>query len=197
MKTSIKLRIKYRLIRLIQNIRIFVYQLLSTAAIEGRPILSQPVFMVGRGRIIFSDGVRIGVWPSPHYFSGAGYIEARNESAAVWFGDGVQANNNLVVIAEHKTIRIGKRCLIGPQVEIYDSDFHGVLLEERHLSLAENAADVTIGDDVFIGSNVKILKGAEIGAGAVIGSGAVVVGKVPANVLAAGVPARVIRELVP
>jgi maltose O-acetyltransferase len=56
-------------------------------------------------------------------------------------------------------------------------------------------APVEIGDNVFVGMGVKILKGSTIGDDSVIGAGAVVTGDIPAGVVAAGNPARVIREL--
>jgi maltose O-acetyltransferase len=54
---------------------------------------------------------------------------------------------------------------------------------------------VEIGDDVWIGGGAIICPGVTIGAGAVIGAGSVVTRAVPAGVLAAGNPCRVIREL--
>jgi acetyltransferase-like isoleucine patch superfamily enzyme len=52
---------------------------------------------------------------------------------------------------------------------------------------------VYIGKNVFVGLNVIILKGAEIGDNSIIAAGSVVKGKIPANSLAAGVPAKVHR----
>ena len=57
------------------------------------------------------------------------------------------------------------------------------------------AKPVWIGNGVWIGGNVTILPGVRIGDGAVIGAGAVVTKDIPAGCVAAGVPARVIREL--
>ena len=54
---------------------------------------------------------------------------------------------------------------------------------------------VYIGENVFIGSNVSILKGVEIGDNSVIGNGSVVTKNIPKNVVAAGNPAKVIRNL--
>ncbi|MEM5776015.1 MAG: DapH/DapD/GlmU-related protein, partial [Anaerolineaceae bacterium] len=56
-------------------------------------------------------------------------------------------------------------------------------------------APVVIEDMVFIGTNSLVLKGAHIGRGSVIGAGSVVTGEIPAGVIAAGNPARVIRAL--
>ena len=56
-------------------------------------------------------------------------------------------------------------------------------------------ADVIIEDNVFIGNHVSILKGTKIGTNSVIGSGSVVTGIIPANVIAAGNPAQIIRTI--
>lgn len=57
------------------------------------------------------------------------------------------------------------------------------------------AKPITIGDDVWIAANVVILPGVTIGEGAVIGAGSVVTHSIPARVLAAGNPCKVLREI--
>ena len=110
-------------------------------------------------------------------------------------GDGTWINNNFVAIAEHSYINIGRDCLIGANVEIFDSDFHGLNLKDRRRSAFEWAKPVSIGNGVFVGSGVKILKGVSIGDGSVIAHSSVVTSDVPANVVAGGNPARVLRSL--
>ena len=56
-------------------------------------------------------------------------------------------------------------------------------------------AEVELEQDVFVGDRVLILKGVRIGRGSVIGAGSVVCGPIPEGVVAAGNPARVLREL--
>jgi acetyltransferase-like isoleucine patch superfamily enzyme len=56
-------------------------------------------------------------------------------------------------------------------------------------------APVDIDTNVFVGNGARILKGVTIGANAVIGAGSVVTTSIPEGVIAAGNPARVIREL--
>jgi hypothetical protein len=56
------------------------------------------------------------------------------------------------------------------------------------------ARSIQIGDHVWLGRGAMVLKGARIGSGSVIAAGAMVVGEVPANVIALGSPARVVRE---
>ena len=70
-----------------------------------------------------------------------------------------------MAVTEHTSITIGKRCFFGANGEIYDSDFHGIKIQDRRISDPKKAKPVLIGDDVFVGSNVKIMKGVKIGSG--------------------------------
>ena len=181
--------------RAIQSPRILVYRFLSTGRVEGCPILYQPLQTTGSGVVEFSGQVKLGVFPSPFFFSTYSYIEARNTNAKVFIGDGTWINNNFTAIAEHSSITIGKRVLIGANVEILDSDFHGLNIKDRGLSKADWAKPVVIEDDVFLGSNVRVLKGVTIGRGSVIANSSVVVKDIPPGVIAGGNPARVIKVI--
>jgi len=183
------------ILKLIQSSRGIFYQMLSNASAKGLVKKNQPVLMLGRGVIEFEDEVKLGYFPSPFFFNGYIHIEARGADSLVKVGEGTHINNNFVAISEHVSIIIGKRCLFGTNVEIYDSDFHGLAVAYRGVSDPAQAKSVFIGDDVFVGSNVKIMKGAEIGVGSVIANGAVVIGKIPANVVAGGNPAKVLRVI--
>lgn len=190
---------KYRLfvfiIKLLQLPRIIFYRILSTAKVHGKYHLIQPTQFAGKGSINIGKGVTIGFFPSPFFFSSYAYIEARNHSSKISIGDDCHFNNSITLIAEHTSITIGKRVLIGTNVEVYDSDFHGVDVKDRNISRFENARPVTIGDDVFIGSNTRIIKGVSIGSGSVIANGSMVVKDIPENVIAGGVPAKVLRKI--
>ena len=96
--------------------------------------------------------------------------------------------------SEGAGIKIGADGLFGANVEIFDSDFHDLHPERRHDG-DQRMLPIEIGDNVYVGMGVKILKGASIGRDSVIGAGSVVTGAIPAGVIAAGKPARVIREL--
>ena len=171
------------------------YRIASTNTFIGRPLLHQPLQCVGRGRIAFADNVNVGVFPSPYFLTSYAYLEARNDSASIEIGSGTWINNNFCAIAEFSSITIGKNCFIGANVEILDSDFHGLRIEERRMSKPEWTRPVVISDDVFIGSNVKIMKGVTVGRGAVIANGAVVVSDIPAGVIAGGVPSKTIGDV--
>lgn len=177
---------------LIQRVRILFYWGLSDRSADGRPILKQPLQIVGDGHVVFDGRVTIGCYPSPRFFNSYAYIEARNNTAEVVIGDGTWINNDFAAVAENASIRIGKRVLIGSNVEIISSDFHSTRVDERGLRDSGRFAPVLIEDEVFIGSNVRVLKGVTIGQGAVIANGAVVTKDIPPRVVAGGNPARVI-----
>lgn len=192
-------RIKNALFRrwcvLVQTPRIWLYRALSRCCVIGSPRVIQPVQIVGRGKVEFFGNVSLGCFPSPFFFSGYSYIEARTETGRITIDDGSWINNNFVAISMHKGIHIGKKVMIGTHVEIYDSDFHRLDPSQRHICTAEDGLEVVIEDNVFIGSNVKIMKGVRIGKDSVIANGAIVVKDIPPGVIAGGNPAKVLRTL--
>lgn len=162
--------------------------------IEGNPIIVQPILFKGNGRVIFGEKVSLGYLSSPHLLDGSGYIEARNINSIIKIGNNVFINNNFVAICEKSKIYIGDDCLIGHNVEIYDSDFHNISPKERLLD-THICEEVYISKNVFIGAGVKILKGTFIGENTVVAMGALVTGKFPDNVIIGGVPARIIKKI--
>lgn len=89
---------------------------------------------------------------------------------------------------------IGERCLISWNCDIMDTSFHKIRVLEGEAEQPVNKP-VEIGNDVWIGAHCLILPGATIGDNCVIGAGSVVTGVIPPNSLAAGNPARVIRQI--
>ena len=102
------------------------------------------------------------------------------------------ANFNFTVLDE-APVKIGDDCFIGPNVSIYTA-CHSTNPVERN-SRREWAEPVTIGNNVWIGGDVTILPGVTIGNNVTIGAGSVVSRDVPSNVVAAGNPCRVLKEL--
>jgi acetyltransferase-like isoleucine patch superfamily enzyme len=180
---------------LAQAPRIRKYRLLSTCRrLSGAPVVLQPVLFVGPGEVVLGDAVQFGWRASPLFYSGYCHVEVGTVGARIEVGDRTEFNNNLMIKSEGAGIRIGSDGRFGANVEIFDSDFHD-LDPARRGSGTQKTAPVEIGDNVFVGMGVKILKGSTIGADSVIGAAAVVAGSIPAGVVAAGNPARVIREL--
>lgn len=152
-----------------------------------------PVQFVGKG-LINLDCCQLGVWPSPKFVNGSGYLEVRSEDAKIVIGRGTVINNNFSFIADKSSIVIGQRCLIGPNFFVTDSDFHGLELSKR-TSSDYGVGSVVIEDDVFIGEGVRVLKSSFIGRGAVVASGSVVIGKIESLAIYGGIPARRIALL--
>jgi acetyltransferase-like isoleucine patch superfamily enzyme len=178
-----------------QRPRIWKYRLLSTCRrIEGEPVLLQPVLFVGPGQIALGEGVQFGWKSSPLFYAGYCHVETTVPEARIEIGDRTEFNNNLMIKSEGAGITIGRDGLFGANIEIFDSNFHD-LHPERRKAGTPSLAPVTIGDNVFVGMSVKILKGVTIGSDSVIGAGSVVTSSIPAGVVAAGNPARVIRDL--
>jgi acetyltransferase-like isoleucine patch superfamily enzyme len=180
---------------LAQRPRVWKYEVLSCGTrVSGSPLRHQPVLFVGAGQILLGEAVQFG-WPaSPLFYAGYCHVEAAPEHAVIELGDRVEFNNNAMLKSEGAGIRVGADGLFGANVEIFDSNFHD-LHPARRRGGTVRMAPVDIGPNVFVGMSVKILKGVTIGADSVIGAGAVVTSSIPAGVVAAGNPARVIRAL--
>lgn len=107
-------------------------------------------------------------------------------------GEDTFINYNLTAL-DVAPITIGRDCQIGPNVQLL-TPTHPVEPEPRRDKL-EAARPITIGDNVWLGGGAIVLAGVTIGDNSVIGAGAVVTKDVPANVVAVGNPARVIRSI--
>jgi maltose O-acetyltransferase len=181
-------------VRLAQRARIAWYRRhWSCARVQGRPLLWAPAVLAGDGLIGFEGVVTLG-WPGgPGFLAGYSYIEARAAYSSITFGDGTHLNNGVCLVSDGPGIALGKRCLVGPGVHVYDSDFHPLSAAARGTEHARSAA-VDIGDDVFVGTGAIILRGVTIGGGSVIGAGAVVIADVAPHTVVAGNPARTVRD---
>ncbi|MDX8127148.1 acyltransferase [Methylomonas sp. OY6] len=103
-----------------------------------------------------------------------------------------------VAVCAAISVEIGSECLLGADVQIFDTDFHQVAANNRRFNKSpENVkcAPVIIENNVFIGAGSKIMKGVKIGSNSVIGAGSVVTRDIPENSIAAGNPARVLGRV--
>lgn len=98
-----------------------------------------------------------------------------------------------VRISSAAAVTIGASCMLASGVYVTDGDWHGIY---DRLSIGRSEP-VTLAENVWVGDSAIICKGVAIGANSIIGAGAVVVGDIPANAIAAGNPARVVKTLDP
>jgi len=175
-------------------LRIKKYEILSDCVrVSGKPIKYHPLLLKGKGTISFGKNVQIGVVSSPNFYSHYTYLEARDERSEIIIGDNVTINNAFSVECSSKVV-IENDVLIGLNCSIIDNDGHNLAIEKRSIGNPKTAP-VHIRQNVFLGSNVSILKGVTIGKNSIIGNGSVVTKDIPENVIAAGNPAKVIRNL--
>jgi maltose O-acetyltransferase len=146
-----------------------------------------------RGRPVVTARGRISIGERAQLVSTLAPLElVAEEGAVLEIGPRTLVNFGCSLVAIDR-VSIGERCLIGPYCIIQDTAFHRVEPERRLEH--PTPLPITVGDNVWLGARVIVLPGVSIGADSAVGAGSVVTHDVPARTLAAGVPARVIREL--
>ena len=114
--------------------------------------------------------------------------------AHITFGARSFANTGFTAI-DIAPITIGEDVLIGPNVQLLTAT-HPLDAAKRRAKW-QTGLPITIGDNVWLAGGVIVLPGVTIGENTVVGAGAVVTKDLPADVLAVGNPARVVRSLGP
>lgn len=97
-------------------------------------------------------------------------------------------------ITAARSVRIGDRVMVGANAVITDTDWHPLDAAARARGAPGECAPVCIEHDVWLGMNVTVLKGVTIGARTVIAANSIVTRSLPADVVAAGAPAQVVRR---
>lgn len=95
---------------------------------------------------------------------------------------------------DHVSVSIGNDCMFAMQSGILAGDFHSIIDLETDIRINPVKKGVTIGSHVWIGRNVIILKDVEVGEHSVIGARSIVTKDISSHTIAAGNPARVIRN---
>jgi acetyltransferase-like isoleucine patch superfamily enzyme len=152
-------------------------------------------------------GPRVRVWGTP-VISNLGRllignrVRLRSTVVAIEIGVGhgalLEIGDNVLInygcslgVTQH--VRIGNRANIGTHVTVIDNSFHEI--DPNRRNEAPPSAPVILEENVWLATRVIVLPGVTIGANSVVGAGSVVTHDIPPNVLAAGLPARVIRSI--
>lgn len=122
-------------------------------------------------------------------------IRTQLPEAEITIGNNVGISGSTIL--SRVAISIGDNTNIGANCFITDTDHHPIDPLERLSNSSKNIVNepVSLGKNVWLAEGVKVLKGVSIGDNSIVGAGSVVVSSVPANVIAAGNPAKIIRDL--
>lgn len=170
-----------------------------------RLVVLNKIYINGPGRIVIGNDF--------HFTSGdcinaicrniRGVFYTRTKDAIIEIGDNVGMSSTC--IWAQKRITIGNNVNIGGDCIIIDNDAHPHFYKERRNEYMNNhsrdeylskipCAPIQIDDDVWIGARCQILKGVHIGARSIIAAGSIVTRDIPADCVAGGNPAKVIKE---
>lgn len=134
----------------------------------------------GDGRLHLGEGISV--------YAGARIIVGGQGSVEIGQNTSLAANT---YILSRNQISIGKDCAISWDCQIMDTDFHEISDED---GVSTRNAPVVIGDHVLICSKSTILKGVKIGNNAIIAANSVVTKDVPDGCIAAGNPAKILKN---
>jgi acetyltransferase-like isoleucine patch superfamily enzyme len=115
-----------------------------------------------------------------------------------------------VILSARASIQIGEATLLGHGVQVFDNDSHPTDAWQREVQFRRMLGDksvtapmeisarpIVIGRRCWIGLGTLVMKGVTIGDDTVVAAASVVTSDLPAGVVAAGNPARVVKELTP
>jgi lipopolysaccharide O-acetyltransferase len=128
------------------------------------------------------------------------YSNNSSNNFKIIFGNNVQLNDNVHITAMEKVV-IGNNVLMASKIYISDcshGNYNGDIKDSNPSSKPSERIMITkpviIEDNVWLGEFVSVLPGVKIGKGSIIGSNSVVTKDIPANTIAVGSPARVIKK---
>lgn len=161
-----------------------------TAWFRVRGIRSSLVACEGRLPVLYTTGtVQVGERLIVRCRTARCELGASTPGSHLEIGDRVFINQGASIVATCR-VEIGNDTQIGDFAAVLDTNWHRLEPDRP-----ARAAPVIIGANVWLGRNVIVLPGSEIGDHSVVAAGSIVKGYLPSRVLAAGNPARVVREL--
>ena len=148
-----------------------------------------------KGKLRIGKNVTFNSFGGHSWCSFCKLIVRKNAELAIGNDSGM---NGAMIYCSTK-VTIGDNVKIGGDVRISDTNHHSIDYLQRRTpktdALYAVSSPVTIGNDVFIGANCYIGKGVTIGDRSIIAAGSVVTKSIPADCIAGGNPAKVIRKI--
>ena len=120
-------------------------------------------------------------------------VKMGEHEGSIDIGDNVLVMNG-VRISSASGVKVGDDCMLANYAYLTDADWHGL---HNRISPIGKTAPIVLEKGVWVGDSAIVCKGVHIGRNSVVAAGAVVTKNVPANVVVAGNPARVVKKLDP
>lgn len=176
------------------------YEYLISKGVETQPgyvtLYGQPmIFKHPKARIVLGKGVVL-LSRSEDNYAGVNHpviLAADAPDAEIILHDGVGMSGSSIVAVEH--IEIGENTMLGANTNVYDTDFHPVNPTDRIARKTAEHKAVNIGRQCWLGCNTTVLKGVTIGDRTTVGAMSLVTKDLPCDVVAGGVPAKVLKPL--
>jgi acetyltransferase-like isoleucine patch superfamily enzyme len=179
---------RLRLLQLLSALVIRWYRMRRGSRVRfGRGVVAGRLDIRGPGLVEVEDGANL------YSFVGWTRLYTRAAGARIHIGPNVRLNGTTVQAAA--SVEIGEDSILG-DANIMDTDMHALAPDRRHDPDAPVRVEpVVIEPNVWIGGQAAVLPGVRIGRNTVVGFRAVVTSDVPADVVVAGNPARVVRQV--
>jgi acetyltransferase-like isoleucine patch superfamily enzyme len=189
MLSLLKKVIKPLAVSIFTTLTVLKFRLLKGKRVQFGPgfVCNWRLQIQGPGRVIFGPNVNAWAHKEPNVLITYG------PDVVIQIGENTRLNGAGLMAA--RGITVGRDCILGSAV-VVDTDFHSIDLDRRTNPNAKvRSAPITIGNNVWLAGQTAVLKGVSIGDNSIVGFRGVVTSDLPANVIAAGNPARVVKHL--
>ena len=174
-------------------LKLCLYKISTIIFFSNSRLIRLPLIVRGKRYIDFGSKLTTGVGCRLEAYNN------KKSKKSLIFGKNIQLNDYVHITAMNKVV-IGDNVLMASKIYISDCS-HGFYNGEEFDSSPDQhpidrrykISDVIIGDNVWLGEFVSVMPGVKIGKGAIIGSNSVVTKNIPANTIAVGSPAKVIK----
>lgn len=170
---------------------LFIIKLKIYKVKYGDRIRGNRVVLKNEGTIILGNKVSLNSYPSGELYTTG--IHTYGKKSLVKIGN--NCNLNGTTIYSRKKVIIGDYCMFGPGVKIIDNNSHRISIDIEERRKSPESKEIIIENNVWIGSNSLILKGITIGENSIVAAHSVITKDIPKNVLVAGNPAVIIKNL--
>jgi lipopolysaccharide O-acetyltransferase len=175
-------------------VKLCFYKISTIIFFSNSRLIRLPLIIRGKTNIDFGSRLTTGVGCR---------LEAYNNKKSMKsliFGKNIQLNDYVHITAMNKVV-IGDNVLMASKIYIsdcshgfYDGEELNSSPDQHPIDRSYKISDVIIGDNVWLGEFVSVMPGVTIGKGAIIGANSVVTKDIPANTIAVGSPAKVIKR---